>query len=100
MARAKGLAEGMVLGRYPIPVPLMPTPATAGWALPAIFSGATIVAIVLDLPTIGPLLYKALTTEDMFLAASTVMIAMALTLIGTFVSDVLMAWLDPRIHYT
>lgn len=99
-ARAKGLEERKVLWRYPIRVALLPIVSTAGWALPGIFSGSTIVAIVLDLPTIGPLLFKALTTEDMFLAASTVMISMVLTLIGTFISDIFMAWLDPRIHYT
>ena len=65
----------------------------------AIFSGSIIVGIVLNLPTIGPLLYSALTTEDMFLAASTVMISMALTLVGTFLSDILLAILDPRIQY-
>ena len=58
-----------------------------------------IVGIVLNLPTIGPLLYSALTTEDMFLAASTVMISMALTLVGTFISDILLVILDPRIQY-
>jgi peptide/nickel transport system permease protein len=98
-ARAKGVAEGNLLWKYPIRVALLPIAATIGWALPAIFSGSIIVAIVLDLPTIGPLLFKALTTQDMFLAASTVMIAMFLTLIGTFISDLLVAWLDPRIHY-
>jgi peptide/nickel transport system permease protein len=98
-ARAKGVEEWELLRIYPVRVALVPIAATVGWALPAIFSGSIIVAIVLNLPTIGPLLYSALTTEDMFLAASTVMISMALTLIGTFISDILLAILDPRIQY-
>jgi peptide/nickel transport system permease protein len=99
-ARAKGVEEWELLRRYPVRVALVPIAATIGWALPAIFSGSVIVGIVLNLPTIGPLLYSALTTEDMFLAASTVLISMALTLVGTFISDILLVWLDPRIHYT
>jgi peptide/nickel transport system permease protein len=98
-ARAKGLRETKLLVKYPIRVALLPIASTIGWALPGIFSGSTIVAIVLDLPTIGPLLFKSLTTEDMFLAASTVLITTTLTLIGTFISDILIAWLDPRIQY-
>ncbi len=98
-ARAKGVEEWELLRTYPVRVALVPIAATIGWALPAIFSGSVIVSIVLNLPTIGPLLYSALTTEDMFLAASTVMISMALTLIGTFISDILLAILDPRIQY-
>jgi peptide/nickel transport system permease protein len=99
-ARSKGLTEGKLLRKYPIRVALLPIVSTAGWALPGIFSGSTIVAIVLDLPTVGPLLFKALTSQDMFLAASTILITTVLTLIGTFISDILLAWLDPRIHYT
>lgn len=98
-ARAKGVEEWELLRTYPVRVALVPIAATIGWALPAIFSGSVIVGIVLNLPTIGPLLYSALTTEDLFLAASTVMISMALTLIGTFISDVLLVILDPRIQY-
>ncbi len=59
-----------------------------------------IVSIVLDLPTIGPLLYQALMAEDMFLAASCIMITTSLTVVGVFLSDMLLAWLDPRIAYT
>jgi peptide/nickel transport system permease protein len=97
-ARAKGLTEGQVLMRYPIRVALNPIASTIGWQLPNIFSGQTIVSIVLDLPTIGPVLLRALMTEDMFLAASTIMITTALTLIGTLLSDLLLGWLDPRIQ--
>jgi peptide/nickel transport system permease protein len=98
-ARAKGLAEGKLLFKYPVRIALNPIASTAGWLLPAMFSGSTIVAIVLNLPTIGPLLYQALMTEDMFLAGGTVLISTVLTVIGTFVSDVLLIWLDPRIRF-
>jgi peptide/nickel transport system permease protein len=97
-ARAKGLKESRLLLRYPVRLALNPVVSTIGWALPGIFSGQTIAAIVLDLPTIGPLLYKALMTEDMFLAASTIMITTTLTILGMFISDLLLAMLDPRIR--
>jgi peptide/nickel transport system permease protein len=97
-ARAKGLPEYKVLTKYPVRVALNPIISTLGWELPAIFSGATIVSIVLDLPTIGALLYRALMAEDMFLAASSVMITAALTIAGTLLSDILLVWLDPRIR--
>jgi len=98
-ARAKGLKETRLLAKYPIRVALNPIASTIGWALPGIFSGQTITAIVLDLPTIGPVLFQSLVFEDMFLASSTIMITTALTLIGTLISDILLAWLDPRIRY-
>lgn len=98
-ARAKGLRESKLLAKYPIRIALNPIASTVGWALPGIFSGMTIVAIVLDLPTIGPVLFQALMNEDMFLAASTVMITTTLTIVGTLLSDILLAWLDPRIRF-
>lgn len=98
-ARAKGLKESKLLIKYPIRVALNPIASTIGWSLPGLFSGQTIISIVLDLPTIGPILLRALMTEDMFLAASTLFITTALTLIGTLLSDLLLAWLDPRIQY-
>ena len=97
-ARAKGLTERQLLSKYPVRVALNPIVSTIGWTLPNIFSGQTIAAIVLGLPTIGPILYQALMQEDMFLAASTVMITTTLTIIGTLLSDILLAWLDPRIR--
>lgn len=98
-ARAKGLKEGRLLFKYPIRVAVLPIVSTIGWSLPGIFSGATIVGIVLDLPTIGPMMFEALWMEDMFLASSCILITCLLTLVGTFVSDILLAWLDPRIRY-
>lgn len=97
-ARAKGLTELRLLSKYPVRVALNPIVSTIGWTLPNIFSGQTIAAIVLGLPTIGPILYQALMNEDMFLAASTVMITTTLTIVGTLLSDILLATLDPRIR--
>jgi peptide/nickel transport system permease protein len=97
-ARAKGLKENHLLRKYPIRVALNPIASTLGWALPALFSGQVIVATVLNLPTIGPVLFQSLMTEDMFLASSTIFISTALTLVGTLISDILLGWLDPRIR--
>jgi peptide/nickel transport system permease protein len=97
-ARAKGLTELRLLTKYPVRVAMNPIVSTIGWTLPNIFSGQTIAAIVLGLPTIGPILYQALMQEDMFLAASTVMITTSLTIVGTLISDILLGWLDPRIR--
>jgi peptide/nickel transport system permease protein len=97
-ARAKGLTELRTLMKYPVRVAMNPIVSTIGWSLPNIFSGMTIAAIVLGLPTIGPILYQALQQQDMFLAASTVLIITALTIVGTLISDILLGWLDPRIR--
>jgi peptide/nickel transport system permease protein len=99
-ARAKGLAERRLLFRYPVRVAMNPIVSTVGWILPGIVSGATITAIVLDLPTIGSLLYRALLSQDMYLAGSSIMILTFLTVIGTFISDILLVTVDPRIRYT
>jgi peptide/nickel transport system permease protein len=99
-ARAKGLKEGRVVLKYPVRIALIPFISTVGWALPRLVSGATITAVVLSLPTTGPMLLRALRTQDMFLAGSFIMILSVLTVIGTFISDILLAWLDPRIRYT
>jgi len=98
-ARAKGVAERTLLFKYPVRVALNPIVSTIGWMLPGIVSGETITAIVLNLPTTGPLLYGALVTQDTYLAGSTVMFLSVLTVIGTFISDILLVWLDPRIQY-
>jgi peptide/nickel transport system permease protein len=70
-----------------------------GWALPGLISGATIVSVVLSLPTTGPILLRALMNQDMYLAASFVMMLSVLTVIGTLISDILLAVLDPRIRF-
>ncbi|MDD9984634.1 MAG: ABC transporter permease [Spirochaetaceae bacterium] len=97
-ARAKGLTESRLLFRYPVRVALNPVISTVGWVLPEIFSGQVITAIVLSLPTIGPLLLAALVAQDMFLAGSLVMVTALLTLLGTFLSDILLVAVDPRIR--
>ncbi len=98
-ARAKGLRERHLILKYPVRVALNPILSTIGWLLPEIVSGSVIVALVLNLPTTGPLLLGALRSQDMFLAASMIMILSTLTLLGTLVSDILLAWVDPQIRY-
>ena len=99
-ARAKGLTERSILLKYPLRVALIPFVATAGWQLPHLVSGVTIVAVVLSLPTAGPLLIRSLMSQDMYLAGTLIMLLSALTVIGTLISDVLLVWLDPRIEYS
>jgi peptide/nickel transport system permease protein len=97
-ARAKGLTERRLLWKYPVRVALNPFFSTAGWSLAGLISGTTIVSIVLSLQTTGPMLYQALLTQDMYLAGSFVLLLSMLTLIGTLISDLLLAWADPRIR--
>jgi len=98
-ARAKGLSERRLLLKYPVRVALNPFVSTVGWILPQLVSGAAIVAIVLNLPTTGPMLFRALMSQDMYLAGSFILLLSVLTVIGTLISDLLLAWLDPRIRY-
>ncbi len=98
-ARAKGLTEWWLLVKYPVRLAINPMISTIGWMLPMLISGSVIVSIVLSLPTTGPLLYEALISQDMFLAGSFLMILSFLTMIGTLISDILLAWVDPRIRF-
>jgi peptide/nickel transport system permease protein len=98
-ARAKGVAERTLLFKYPVRVAINPIISTIGWTLPWLVSGGTITEIVLSLPTTGPLLFEALLKQDMELAGSTLMFLSFLTVIGTFLSDILLVLLDPRIRY-
>jgi len=98
-ARSKGVSELTLLFKYPVRMAINPVISTIGWQLPQLVSGATLTAIVLSLPTTGPLLLRALMTQDMFLAGSFVMILSTLTVIGTLISDILLVWLDPRIRF-
>jgi len=98
-ARAKGISERRLLFKYPVRIAINPMISTIGWLLPSIISGSAIVSIVLNLPTMGPVLLRALMSQDMYLAGSFVMILSALTVIGTLLSDILLAVLDPRIRY-
>jgi peptide/nickel transport system permease protein len=98
-AYAQGLSERQVVWNYPTRVALNPFISTVGWALPALFSGDVITAVVLNLPTTGPLLLQALRMQDMYLAGSFILILSVFTVIGTLLSDILLAWFDPRIRY-
>ena len=94
-ARAKGVAETRLLFRYPVRVALNPQISTVGWLLPEIVSGDAIVSVVMSLPTIGPLLLGSLLSQDMYLAGSVILILTFLTLVGTFVSDLLLGLVGP-----
>ena len=97
-ARSKGLTETKLLIKYPLRHALNPFISTIGWTLPGLIAGEVIVAIVLNLPTSGPVLYRALQQQDMYVAAGFILLLSILTVIGTFISDVLLAVLDPRIR--
>jgi peptide/nickel transport system permease protein len=99
-ARAKGLAESKLLIKYPVRVALNPFISTVGWILPNLVSGSTVVSIVLNLPTTGPLLLRALQSQDMYLAGSFILLLSTLTVIGTLLSDILLAVVDPRIRFS
>ncbi|MEP3278278.1 MAG: ABC transporter permease [Stappiaceae bacterium] len=98
-ARAKGMTEFQLLMKYPVRVALNPFISTIGWILPTLVSGEIIVAVVMNLPTTGPLLLRALLVQDMYLAGSLILIVSLLTVVGTLISDLLLAWIDPRIRY-
>ena len=97
-ARARGLSELRVIMKYPVRVALNPFVSTIGYLLPYIVSGSIIISLVLSLPTVGPLLLKALVAQDMFLAGTIVLLLGVMTVIGTFISDLLLMWVDPRIR--
>jgi peptide/nickel transport system permease protein len=98
-ARAKGVGPVKLLLKYPVRLAISPFISTVGWTLPYLFSGAAIVSIVLSLPMIGPVLLSSLMDQDMFIAASILLITSSLTVIGTLISDILLAISDPRIRY-
>ena len=97
-ARAKGLAERRLVFRYPVRIALNPIVATVGWQLATIISGAPIVGVVLSLPTTGAMMLRALLSQDMLLAGAFILLLSVLTVVGTFISDLLLAALDPRIR--
>ncbi len=97
-ARAKGLSEWRAILKYPVRVALNPFASTIGYTLPYVVSGSIIVSLVLGLPTVGPLLLKALIAQDMFLAGTIVLLLGVMTVIGTFLSDLILMWIDPRIR--
>jgi peptide/nickel transport system permease protein len=98
-ARARGVKERKLLFKYPVRLALNPMISTIGWLLPTIVSGEALVSIVLNMPTTGPMLLQSLLAQDMYLAGSILLITSTLTVIGTLLSDILLAWLDPRIRF-
>jgi peptide/nickel transport system permease protein len=98
-ARAKGLPEWRVILQYPIRIAINPLISTIGWTLPAVVGGELVVSKVLNLPTVGPMMLDATLGQDMYLAGGFVLILSTLTVIGTLISDILLAWADPRIRF-
>ena len=98
-ALAKGLSPGRLVVKYPMRIAVNPFISTVGWMLPHLLSGAAITSVVLSLPTTGPLLLESLKNQDMYLAGSFLMLLSTLTVIGTLISDILLAAVDPRIRY-
>ncbi|MFO1067386.1 MAG: ABC transporter permease [Geminicoccaceae bacterium] len=98
-AKAKGLPPGKALVKYPLRMALNPFIADIGNLLPEFISGSALVSVVLSLPTTGPVLVRALQTQDMYLAGSFLMLESFLVVVGVLVSDLLLAWLDPRIRF-
>ncbi len=97
-ARAKGVKESRLIWKYPVRVALNPFFSTVGWSLAGLISGATLISVVLSLQTTGPMMLRALTSQDMYLAGSFLLLLSTLTVIGTLISDILLAWVDPRIR--
>jgi len=98
-ARAKGLPERRLLYKYPFRIAINPIISTIGWMLPSLVSGELFVSLILNIPTLGPIFTDSLISQDMFLASSIVLVLSSLTVIGTLISDILLAWVDPRIRY-
>jgi peptide/nickel transport system permease protein len=97
-ARAKGLPTWRVVTKYPMRVAVNPLVSSMGFLLPDIVSGTIIVSLIFSLPTVGPLLLQALLAQDMFLAGAIVLLLGTLTVIGVLLSDLLLAWIDPRVR--
>ena len=95
-ARAKGMKAKWIRYKYCVRAAVNPIASSIGWSLVGIFTGSTITAIVLNLPSMGKIMYDALIDQDMYLAGSWLFLMAIVTVIGTFISDVLLAWLDPR----
>ena len=98
VARAKGMRESRVIWKYPVRIAINPFISSIGYVLPSLISGAGIIAIVLSLPTTGPLLIRSLLAQDMYLAGSFIMMLTVMSLLGTLISDILLGLVDPRIR--
>ncbi|MGC0141937.1 ABC transporter permease [Pseudactinotalea sp. Z1732] len=98
-ARARGVPRTKMLIKYPVRVALNPFFSTIGWILPGLIAADAITSQVLNLNTTGPLLLRALMAQDMYLAGSVLLISAVLVVIGTLISDLALAWLDPRVRF-
>lgn len=98
-ARSKGIRKWKLIFKYPVRLALIPFISTVGWQLPLLISGATIVSMVLNLPTTGPVLLRSLMNQDMYLAGTFIFFLATLTTIGTVISDILLVVVDPRIKF-
>jgi peptide/nickel transport system permease protein len=98
-ARAKGLPERRLTLKYPARVAINPIVSKLGWMIPIIVSSEAVVSIVADIPTTGPLLLRALLAQDMYLAGAIILLLAFLTVVGTLISDILLALIDPRIRH-
>jgi peptide/nickel transport system permease protein len=98
-ARAKGLPESTVVNKYAVRVAINPLISVMGMQLPYLISGATILGIVLSLPTTGPLFLRALVNHDVYLAGTFLLMLSAMLMVGNLLADVALAWADPRIRY-
>lgn len=98
-ARAKGVSEWKLILKYPVRLALNPAVSLTAYILPYLVSGSIIVSVVLNLPTIGPILLRALISQDMLVAGAIIMIVGSLTIVGTLISDMLLVWVDPRIRF-
>jgi len=99
-AQAKGMRHWKVVLKYPVRVALNPFVSTFGYALPQLVSGTVLVSVVLSLPTLGPIFLASLTSQDMFLAGTILVLLGALTVVGTLLSDIMLVLVDPRIRLT
>jgi peptide/nickel transport system permease protein len=98
-ARAKGLKERVVVWKHAVRIAINPLISILGMSLPDILSGATIISVVMGLPTVGPLLLTSLKDQDMYLAGTLIVMFSLLLIIGNLLADVALAWADPRIRY-
>lgn len=97
-ARAKGVSGWRLIIKYPVRIALNPVISMTAYVWPYLVSGSVIVSVVLSLPTVGPILLRSLLSQDMFLAGSIIMLIGLMTVVGTFLSDLLLVWADPRIR--
>lgn len=99
VARSKGLSEMAVLMRYPVPIAINPLISTIGWLLVWFFSGGMVVEVVLNLPTAGPVLWTSLLGQDMYTAGAYILITGVLVTVGSLISDICLALVDPRVRF-